>query len=210
MRVIGRQRRFAFQSSSPSGRAVRQWWSSRAGQSTRGRYRLDAFEPPIEVTVPGSGWYAAEPTATFAAFNRYPSEPESYIVVLRPAGVYGATYPEVEPLPEDLAVWLHAQPAFTATAMRDATVGGRPAQRFDATVSNPDRTCDLGERMATDCVVLAPIPKNEDFRFGAGDRIRFWVVDVDGPLIIAVSDRPDHFEEFLPQAERVVTSLRFD
>lgn len=180
-----------------------------SGPIAAGRHRLVAFAPPIELTVLDDGWYVGQPGSTFAAINRYPSKPDAYVVVLRPTQVFDASYPNPDPVPADVGQWLHDHPGLSTTAFVDVTLDGRPARRFDVTVTGADRTCDLGKAEDSPCVVLAPIPENEDFHFAAGERIRFWILDLEGPVVIAVSDRPDHFGEFLPQAEAVIASLSF-
>lgn len=56
---------------------------------------------------------------------------------------------------------------------------------------------------------LAPVEANEPFRFSAGERIRFWVLDIDGPLLISVSHFGDQFEGFVDGGAAVVESIPF-
>jgi hypothetical protein len=57
--------------------------------------------------------------------------------------------------------------------------------------------------------VLAPVEQNEDYRFGVADKVRFWVLDVDGQTVITVSDTADHFDAFVEQGQQVIESMQF-
>ncbi len=151
----------------------------------------------MRLEVTDDGWYAAEPMATFVALNRYPARENDYVIAFRPAAVFEPNTLNAGPVPPQLAQWLHDRPGFTASPIESVTVTGRTAQRLDVEVSGPAEQ------------VIAPVPDNENYRFSAGDRIRFWVIDVDGPVIVSASAPGDGFDAFLPRAERVVSSLRF-
>jgi hypothetical protein len=174
-----------------------------------GTYRIDLTAPRTEITLDADGWYAGRPSAQFNALNLYPSDPDAYVLFFRPEAVYDDDDTNPDPVPTDLAAWLRARPALTVGRAIEVALDDRPALRFDATVTAPDRTCDLGDRTRVRCTVLAPVPGNEPLRFAAGDRVRFWVLDVEGPLLIAVTHRGDRFESFVGTGAAVVESVHF-
>ena len=179
------------------------------GPVEAGTYRIDAAKPRFEITLNGDGWFAGEPAESFNGFNLYPSDPDGYVLLFRPAKVYDDKDQNPDPVPADMATWLHDRPQLRAGEPVATELDGRPAVRFDATVTHPDRTCDLGDGTKGRCAVLAPVPNNEPWRFVAGERVRFWVVDLDGPVVVTISHRAEAFEAFSARAERVVQSLHF-
>jgi hypothetical protein len=180
-----------------------------SGPIAAGRYRFEGFVPPLDFQVADDAWYAGQPSATFVGVNRYPTEPAAYVTVLRPTEVFGSAYPDTEPVSPDLAQWLHDRPGFTATDITETTIDGHAAKRFDVTVHDGPHLCDMDDGDQGGCVRIAPIEGNEDYRFYDGEQTRFWVLDLDGPVIIAVSDLAAGFVDFLPLGEAVVSSMRF-
>ena len=179
------------------------------GSVKAGSYRNETADPPFDVTLPSDDWFAGEPSKTFNGFNLYPSDPNGGITVIRFTAVYDDKDLNPDPVPPDVAAWLHDRPQFQVTAPLHTQLDGRPAVRFDATVSHPDHSCDIGDGAKHRCAMLAPVPANEAFRFAGGERIRFWVLDLDGPVVVTMSHWAKDFDAFAVEAERVVESIRF-
>lgn len=182
---------------------------TRNGPVEAGPYRIDVAEPPIEITLDGEGWYAGRPQPAFNAFNLYPSDPDAYLVVFRPEAVYDDGDTNPDPLPANLTRWLRDRPSLNVGQPTGVTIDGRPATRFDATVAKPNTTCDMGDGKDTPCALLAPVPANEPLRIAAGEKVRFWVLDVDGPVLVMVSHRVERFDSWVSDTAAVVESLHF-
>src|SRR5690349_18238823 len=77
-----------------------------SGPLNAGTYSLPAFDPPLQVTLVGTGWYMADPEKTFIAMNLFPAQPDAYVNVFRPTKVFQPPGSSLGPAPADLAAWL--------------------------------------------------------------------------------------------------------
>jgi hypothetical protein len=180
------------------------------GPVSAGTYRVDVAVPAFEITFDDAGWFAARPSASFNAFNLYPRDPEAYLLFFRPAEVYDDADLNPDPLPRNLVRWLRTRPGLDVGPATRTSIGGHRAVRFDARVTSHRRTCTWGDGLRVPCAVIAPVPGNDAYRFPRGERIRFWVLDLDGPLVISLSDHRARFDVFASRAEPVVESVVFD
>ena len=179
------------------------------GSRAAGTYRITQTDPPFELTLEGDDWWAGEPQKELVAFNLYPSDWTAYVTVVFPDSVFDDEDTNADPLPKDMVDWLRHRPGLKVGPAVETEIDGRPAVRFDAQLTNGIHRCDDGEGGQAGCLLIAPIPANEDVRIYEDERFRFWVLDLDGPIIISVSQVEERFDEFVDRGTAVVESIDF-
>lgn len=115
------------------------------------------------------------------------------------------------PTPEDMAAWLRKNPYLDTGRPEPATVGGEKGVQFDAVPSR------VPEEYIT-CVKeqpCLPLFQTADpdlfFALSKTDRVRFLVLkDVQGKTVTIAVDAPAaRFDEFLPQARKVLDTVKW-
>jgi hypothetical protein len=168
-----------------------------------GRYVTAQFRPPVSLTL-GGGWRSYGERAdgftlargeSLLGFVRIERVVDSRSAGMRPR-------PEdIHPAPADLAAWLEAHPRLKTSGAAPVQVGGAAGVQIEATVSS-------GFSNVARLFVSAA---DEMLFVEAGERIRFFVIDVGSETVLIVLESPSQkdFEELLGPAEKVLASVRF-
>lgn len=179
------------------------------GSRPAGTYRVNETRVPFEITLNGEGWWAGEAQEEFMAFNLYPSDWTAYVTVFFPTEVFDGTDTNSDPLPKDMVRWLRNRPGLKVTKAIETEIDGHPAVTWEAELVDGIHECSDGEGGTVDCLLVAPIPLNEDYRAFEDEKSRVWVVDIDGPVLIAVSQVNERFDGFVDRGTEVVESIDF-
>lgn len=192
-------------SETPTGPVVLTGKGSRAA----GTYLIDVTDPPFELTIDGDDWWAGEPQQEFVAFNLYPSDWTAYVTVLFPDEVFEGKDAASAPLPKDMVHWLRHRPGLKVSKAITTEIDGHPAVQWDSELVDGLHECSDGEGGLADCLLIAPIPQNEPYRTFEDEKSRVWVLDIDGPVIVAVSQEAERFDGFVDRGTAVVESIDF-
>jgi len=187
----------------------------------RGRYRLTAFRPSLEFTIPEDDWtLAAESTDGFE-LGRYrdshapDAAPEAYISGEQIQVVYDLPCPSaptrtLEERPRALIDWLQDNAYISTTSPKPLSFAGFTGLEIDIAYNAPP-----GEECApfetdTDRTRLHLFPLGiSDYLLDPGERARVISVDVEGrPLTILTGTyNPDHYDDWQEIALPVVESI---
>ncbi len=181
-----------------------------------GEYRTEVFEPTVSFRVDEAfggdeGWLVPGPelpdsTALYGqgetalGFNNVrkvfdPSKlPEEVLV----------------PAPEDMVAWLQEHPYLEAGEPSPANVGGVSGTQLDVVV--PSEPKDYSYECTTPCVPGWDLSAEPDaFYFLLGYKVRLFVLDVEGETVIVDIEAPEEtFEGFLPKAQEVLDTVRWE
>jgi hypothetical protein len=180
-----------------------------------GEYRSEEFEPSLSFRV-GDGW------------TNVPPESSEFLAIQR--GVMGGVYffrikevyeptrmgmPNVEEAPKDPKGWVawgRQHPYLRTSKPEQVEVGGVEGLQVDVVVG------DLPEgyrgRCGTDCVDIGrvegvPPLKNDVFAL-EDDKARVTFLDVEGETVtISISGPTSVFEDFVPEAQKVLDSMEW-
>ena len=176
------------------------------GPLTPGRYFSQEFKPPLSLTL-AKGW-ALRFTETANAFDIMRAGPTMRvgmdmsvapgITFLHVKQVYDYPSGAVSHTPDDIAAWLEKHPDLNAAKPVATKVGGVKAVRIDT-------------QRPSDDVILFPLSSETDWGVNPKSRFRFIVVeDVEGKtVIIAVGGPAGRFEELLPKAQKVLSTVEW-
>lgn len=193
-------------SATPTGPVVLAGKGSRAA----GTYLIDVTDPPFELTIDGDDWWAGEPQEELVAFNLYPSDWTAYVTVIFPDEVFDGIDTNADPLPKNLVTWLRNRPGVEVSKAVKTEIDGHPAVRWEAQLIDGVHECSDADGGLADCLLIAPIPANEDARMYEDEKFRYWVLDIDGrPVIISVSQVDKRFADFVDRGTAVVESINF-
>ena len=154
-----------------------------------GRYTSTRFEPQLELTL-GSGWAEQFPDDNDELALDHDG---GFLAITRVSSVVDPSGSGTTDAPDDLFAWLTAHGALTVEHTEDVTVAGLPGQMLEATVA---KTAEM-----------FAYPTG-NMRVVEGDRVRYYVVPLDGPdLTIVVASQGTRFEDLIAAVEPVVDSL---
>jgi len=114
--------------------------------------------------------------------------------------------------PKDLVGWLQHHPALKTSKPEPVTVGGVKGEQLDVLVKNVSKEYFLDEE-CPDCLDIAPV-RNENapaILFEEGNKRKVFVLeDVKGETVmIWFAAPPEEFDEFAPEAQKVVDSVKW-
>jgi hypothetical protein len=154
-----------------------------------GRYTTTQFEPRIALTL-GSGW-----TELFAddsdevALER----PGAFMGITRVTCVIAPSNGREADVPSDLAAWLSEHYALQVGSTAEVTVAGLPGTMLEGIVAQS--------------VEMFAYPTG-NMRVVAGERIRYYILELDGSeLTIVVMGSPTGFDALIAEVESIVDSL---
>ena len=114
--------------------------------------------------------------------------------------------------PKDLVGWLQHHPALKTSKPEPVTVGGVKGEQLYVLVKNVSKDYFLDGECPV-CLDIAPV-KNENapaILFEEGNKRKVFVLeDVKGETVmIWFAAPPDEFDEFAPEAQKVVDSVKW-
>ena len=180
------------------------------GSIPEGKYATEEFEPAFSFEIEERGWQMP-----------FPEEQNSLGIGTRSSSIVFLNVPRVydpnelrqetqEPAPEDMVAWIKHHPWLEASTPRPASVGGVEGQQIDVTAArlpkDPPQVC------GDPCVLLFAWDNlSSPFWIALDEKTRFVILEeVEGETVtITVSSSPDQFDKALPQAEKVLDSVKW-
>jgi hypothetical protein len=182
------------------------------GTLSPGRYHSLKFKPALSFKV-GKGWINSG------------GELPDYIELTQLGGfltfdnvteVYKPGTTKVVEAPKDLVGWLQRHPFLKTSKPEPVTLGGVKGEQFDVLVEDLPKgyfgQCYTGR---SDCVDIAPLSDDqaaeETAYFREGNKRKVFVLeDVKGDTVmIWFAAPPEVFDEFAPEAQKVVESVKW-
>jgi hypothetical protein len=177
-----------------------------------GEYRTEVFKPALSFTV-GKGW-ALECCAEGPDYlSLHPPGEQTLFKfvnvdeVYKPSGLIEMSG-ETTPPPADLVGWFEQHPYLQTDKPQPVTVGGIKGQQIDVVVG--DLPKDYSGACGFDCVQLSFLSIG-NWAIEEGNKDRLTVLDdVKGQTVIIDFGSPAaKFDEYWPQAEKVVQSVQW-
>jgi hypothetical protein len=182
------------------------------GTLSPGRYHSLKFKPALSFKV-GKGWINSG------------GELPDYIELTQLGGfltfdnvteVYQPGTTKVVEAPKDLVGWLQRHPFLKTSKPEPVTLGGVKGEQFDVLVDHLPKgyfgQCYTGR---SDCVDIAPLSDDqaaeETAYFREGNKRKVFVLeDLKGDTVmIWFAAPPEVFDEFAPEAQKVVDSVKW-
>src|SRR5829696_4025999 len=176
-----------------------------------GEYHSVEFKPPLSFKV-GKGWEnATEQLSEFINLGYEGGTGVNYLSFANVKEVFKPGTLEAVDAPKDLVGWLQHHPYLKTSKPQPVTVGGVKGEQLDVLVEVPkdysvDPECDPGE-----CLNIAPLSNDQESAiFMAVNKRKVIVLeDVKGDTVmIWYAAPPDEFDEFAPEAQKVVDSVK--
>jgi hypothetical protein len=180
-----------------------------------GRYYTTEFEPSLSFRITGDDWRFEGPSGVlgdpehpdYLFFQRVPWGEIAFFNVQKLKGVYklGGPQEEIEPVPtpDELVEWFQHHPYLKTSKPEPVTVGGVKGVQFDVACANlqkKDTQVDIFG-LSTGGTSQVYFLKQEHY---------IVLKDVKGvPVVINYSDLKDHFDKFVPVAEKVLQSVEW-
>jgi hypothetical protein len=181
-----------------------------------GEYHTVKFKPPLSFKV-GRGWENGEEQLSDTIDLGLqgcgpPGDLTCKLHVVNVKEVFKPGTKNVVEAPKDLVGWLQHHPYLKTSKPQPVTVGGVKGVQLDVLVEVPkdyavDPECDPGE-----CLNIAPLSNDQvSAIFMAVNKRKVIVLeDVKGDTVmIWFAAPPDEFEEFAPEAQKVVDSVKW-
>jgi hypothetical protein len=176
-----------------------------------GEYRTEAFKPALTFTV-GKGW-ALECPAGEDNVRLLPPGEQTLFKFVNVDEVYKPSEliemsGKTTPPPADLVGWFEQHPYLQTDKPQPVTVGGIKGQQIDVVVG--DLPKDYSGACGFDCVQLSFLSIG-NWAIEEGNKDRLTVLDdVKGQTVIIDFGSPAaKFDEYWPQAEKVVQSVQW-
>lgn len=182
---------------------------------------LAADAPRITVTIPSAGWRETDPGSAIlmkgdeannlpeAALITFSEAPGTSFYVYGDPCRYASTTPETPATTVDeIAAALAAQASRAATAPVDVTLGGHAGKMLTLHVplDSDSATCE-GEEFASFGTQIDDFAR---YHQGPGQIDDFWIVDVDGAIVILdFMYRPDTSAELIAEMRAMAESATF-
>jgi hypothetical protein len=176
-----------------------------------GEYRSVEFEPSLTFKV-GKGWSNAEPQLSDYIYlgQGVAQGKERWVRFANIQNVYKPGTLNVVEAPKDLVGWFQRHPYLKTSEPEPVTIGGVKGEQFDVLVQ--DMLQDSFGACGRSCVDIASLSSDEqllEFREGKERRV-IVLEDVKGSTVtIDFGSFVTDFEEFLPEAQKVVDSVQW-
>src|SRR5215203_3612364 len=177
-----------------------------------GEYHSVKFKPSLSFKV-GKGWeIAAEQLSEYINLGYEGGIETHYLAFANVKEVSKPGTLEAVDAPKDLVGWLQHHPYLKTSKPQPVTIGGVKGEQLDVLVDVPkdysvDPECDPGE-----CLNIAPLSNDQESAiFMAVNKRKVIVLeDVKGDTVmIWYAAPPDEFDEFAPEAQKVVDSVKW-
>jgi hypothetical protein len=181
---------------------------------TPGRYATGEFEPPVSFRV-GKGWAMNNPekkdhfsiySRAFASSDKESGAVLTFVDVRTIFDAKEPTEDNIHPAPKDLLAWFRRHPRLDTSKPVPTTVGGLPAERFDASVSSlPKETHDE----CPECLPVFGLRFGEPISVVKGFRQRIFLMEAPTGETVAIVfyAPPDRFYRYLPKARGVLNTV---
>ncbi len=188
-----------------------------------GEYHTTEFEPSLSFRITGDDWRFEGPSGVlgdpehpdYLFFERVPDAEIAFFNLMKLKGVYDPRGPagEIEPMPapDELVGWFQHHPYLRTSKSEPVTVGGVKGVQFDVVLAkqpaNHKGVCG-NEPGCQDIFALSTGGSSEVF---FQHRNTYIVLkDVKGvPVVIQYSDNKGVFDEFVPEAKKVLESVEW-
>jgi hypothetical protein len=174
-------------------------------------YASKDFEPSLSFEVE-QGWKLLPPE-TFDDLHLIRGETGVLgFANLEGARFYRATktgLPYAMDVPQDIVGWFQQHPHLRTDKHQEVTVGGVPGEEFDVVVKGLPR--DYSAMCGTDCVDIVRLSSGDLIAFWEADRAHVVVAEAakGEPLIIVFGGPATEFDEFAPEARKVIDSVQW-
>ncbi len=176
-----------------------------------GEYHSVTFKPPLSFKV-GKGWEnAAEQLPAFILLGYEGGTGVNYLTFANVKEVFKPGTLEVVDAPKDLVGWLQHHPYLKTSKPQPVTVGGVKGEQLDVLVEDLPKDYSVDPE-CSDCVDIAPLSNDQEAAIFKEVNKRKVIVleDVKGDTVmIWFAAPPDEFDEFAPEAHKVVDSVKW-
>jgi uncharacterized protein YjbI with pentapeptide repeats len=182
------------------------------------QYVTAEFEPALSFRVPRHEWRpsSSDTSDKRNLFLEVLEGPEgSQLIFTNPSGVFDLSTPSeprLRPVPENAdewASWFQRHPNLETSNSVPVRVGSATGVQIDVTEVSARDTYpqECGDKP---CVLLYPTSSESGMIIWEGGKHRFVIVDVGSEtVVIDVAAPEDKFDEFLPQAQKVLDTVQW-
>jgi hypothetical protein len=172
-------------------------------------YRTEVFKPSLSFKV-SEGWTTSPPAASDALLLAWGET--AVLMVANVHEVYKPTRsgtPNVVEAPKDMVGWFQEHPYLQTSKPAPATVGGVKGVQFDVVTKNLPE--DYFGACGSDCVDIFRPSSGGSKDLPEGDKAHVIVLEhIKGETVtIGFASRPTEFDEFAPEAQKVVDSVKW-
>src|SRR5215203_1871219 len=180
-----------------------------------GRYHTTEFEPSLSFRITGDDWRFEGPSGAlgdpehpdYLFFQKVPAAEIAFFNLRKLKGVYKPRGPagEIEPVPapDELVGWFQHHPYLETSKPEPISVGAVKGVQFDVVTTNLQN-----KDYRVEIFALSTGGPSEVFYLNHEHYIV--LKDVKGvPVVIYYSAVKDHFDEFVPVAEKVLQSVEW-
>src|SRR5215210_7593374 len=175
-----------------------------------GEYHSVTFKPSLSFKV-GKGWeIAAEQLSEYINLGYEGGTGVNYLAFANVKEVSKPGKLEMVDAPKDLVGWLQHHPYLKTSKPQPVTVGGVKGEQLDVLVDLPKNYSVDPE--CSDCLDIAPLSNDQEAAiFTEGNKRKVIVLeDVKGDTVmIWFAAPPEEFDEFAPEAQKVVDSVKW-
>ncbi len=178
-----------------------------------GEYHSVKFKPSLSFKVSKPWEITADQLSEFIQLGYEGGTGFNYLAFANVKEVWKPGTYDVVDAPKDLVGWLQHHPYLKTSKPQPVTVGGVKGEQLDVLVEDlpkdysVDPECD-----PSDCVDIAPLSNDQAaaFFYEVNKRKVIVLEDVKGDTVmIWFAAPPDEFDEFAPEAQKVVDSVKW-
>jgi hypothetical protein len=180
------------------------------GDLRPGKYVTDEFKPAFSFEVVDKGWVVGGAEERGILDLRQGVE-GGVLSFVNEQEVFDPSKPrELDnvPAPENLVTWLQRHPYLETEQPQPTTIGGVKGMQLDAVVADDVPASECGDN----CLGLFMVTPEIPWVAYEKEKVRFIVLeDVGGERVtIAVEALAGDFEEFLPKAQKVIDTVKWE
>src|SRR5215213_6984575 len=176
-----------------------------------GEYHSVKFKPSLSFRV-GKGWsITAFQLSEFIELGYEGGTGVNYLAFANVKEVFKPGTLEVVDAPKDLVGWLQHHPYLKTSKPQPGTLGGVKGEQLEVLVKDLPQDYSVDPE-CSDCVDIAPLSNDQEAAIFQEVNKRKVIVleDVKGDTVmIWFAAPPDEFDEFAPEAQKVVDSVKW-